>query len=520
MTRYRNPILPGFYPDPSIVRVGDDYYLANSTFQWFPGIKLSRSRDLVHWQTVGYALDRLEQLNLRSTDDSMGLWAPTLRFFDGSFYLVVTLVQQFRAGEATRMSQQNLLFTAADINGPWSDPVYLHDLGIDPDIFRDTDGRLYIVSQDTKTGGGPRPERISIHEYDPVGKGLVGQPVPIWDGTELGITEGPHLYHRHGWYYLITAEGGTGYGHAVSLCRSRNLAGPYELAPGNPILTMSGCDGETAKSGHADLVETQNGEWWMVCLGSRPDGRKRCVLGRETFLLPVRWTDDGWLCVNEGRGLEMELPVPDLPECVLPEAETGNFAGPDWQVVRAWSPEHVRVSKDRLLLRARPEPLEDIGAANVVGTRIRHKRFSASVTVSFQPEIESESAGLVCYYDRLHHIGLFLTGTEGLSLEVRVADGAPAKTVARILWTDERDVELRVQFDEESRLQFSARPAGDGEFAEVGACQDGSILSDECAGVVFTWASFTGAFMCLHASGNGSRSDRWAEFSAFVYRSE
>lgn len=520
MTRYRNPILPGFHPDPSIVRVGDDYYLANSTFQWFPGIKLSRSRDLIHWQTVGYALDRLEQLNLRSTDDSMGLWAPTLRFFDGTFYLVVTLVQQFRAGEATRMSQQNLLFTTADISGPWSDPVYLHDLGIDPDIFRDIDGRLYIVSQDTKTGGGPRPERISIQEYDPAVRRLVGEPVPIWDGTELGITEGPHLYHRHGWYYLITAEGGTGYGHAVSLCRSRNLAGPYELAPGNPILTMSGRAGETAKSGHADLVETQNGEWWMVCLGSRPNSGRRCVLGRETFLLPVRWTDDGWLVVNEGRGLEMELPVPDLPECVLPEAETGNFAGPDWQVVRAWSPEHVRVSKDRLLLRARPEPLEDISAVNVVGTRIQRRRFSASVTVSFQPKIESESAGLVCYYDRHHHIGLFLTGNDGRSLEVRVANGAPAKTVARIPWPDERDVELRVQSDEESRLQFSARPAGDGEFAEIGACQDGSTLSDEAAGVVFPWASFTGAFVCLHASGNGYRSDCWAEFSNFAYRSE
>lgn len=527
MRTFQNPILPGFHPDPSIVRVGDDYYLANSTFQWWPGVLLSHSRDLVHWETLGHALTRPEQLDLRGVDDSMGVWAPTLRHYDGVFYLIASIIRQFRAGDAWRMAIENRLYTAADIRGPWDDGVYIHDAGIDPDFFRDDDGRFYIACQDTLSPGGPRPERISIQEYDPHARCVVGPRRVVWDGTELGVTEGPHLYRRDGWYYLLTAEGGTGYGHAVSVARSRSLLGPYELAPRNPILTMRGRDAVLARSGHADLVETPGRDWWMVCLGGRPNANRHCILGRETFLLPVRWGDDGWPVVNEGRGLEARLPAPDLPEWrPAPPAGAhrgfddfdGPGLGPGWQAVRAVEPDHLRISGGALRLRARPQPLDDPGAVNVVGRRQRHSSFAVETTVHFDADTNGERAGLVCYYDRWHYIA-FALGYDGERiLEVRRREGDQV-TLSRVPFGNGA-ARLRVEADDEDFrfLLMRTDPVTKApEPVPVGLAQNGGHLCDEAAGTVFRWAAFTGAFICLFANGGGNRSDKWASFTSFEY---
>lgn len=513
---YSNPILAGFHPDPSIVRVGDDYYLANSTFQWWPSITLHHSRDLIHWTPLGYALDQLTQLDLHGVDDSMGLWAPTLRHFDGVFYLIVSLVRQIAPGVREPLNIENYLWTATDIRGPWSTPVYISDTGIDPDIFRDVDGRIYVTTNMVSNADAGQ-EGIVLREYDPAREELIGPSHLLWGGTELGITEAPHLLFRNGWHYLMTAEGGTAYDHAVQLCRSRSLFGPYELAPGSPILTMRGNDAVFACSGHADLVETQNGEWWMVLLACRPTANRNRILGRETFLLPCTWTGDDWLVVNGGRSVETGLEGPDLPPSPAAPAAEGfgnDTLNTNWQAVRYLSPEHFSLSEGVMRLRARPHPLHDINAVNVIGRRQQHLHFSAEVALEFDAGTNGQRAGLACYYDRLHFIYLSLGWQDGPILELTRRDGDNVETVS-VPWPLGPAVRLRVEGCEED-YRFFAR-TGDGEWVPIGDIQDGSILSDEHAGVVVRWAAFTGTFICLFTTSNGARSDLWATFHDFEY---
>jgi xylan 1,4-beta-xylosidase len=221
----QNPILTGFNPDPSICRVGEDYYIATSTFEWFPGVQIHHSRDLAHWRLLGRALDRRSQLDMRGCQNSGGIWAPCLTHADGKFWLVYTNVHHHAAGVV--MDTPNYLVTADRIEGPWSEPVYLNAIGFDPSLFHDPSGKKYVVQmQMGEAGTTTRFDGIMLQEFDAEKMALVGQPVKIWPGSAIGITEGPHLYFRDGWYYLLTAEGGTAMRHAISICRSRNLHGP------------------------------------------------------------------------------------------------------------------------------------------------------------------------------------------------------------------------------------------------------------------------------------------------------
>jgi xylan 1,4-beta-xylosidase len=279
-----NPILRGFNPDPSIVRVGDDFYVATSTFEWFPGVLVHHSRDLVHWRLLARPLDRLSLVDMRGDPPSGGIWAPCLTFSDGLFHLIFTDVKSFRGAFK---DTHNYLATAPSIQGPWSDPIYLNSSGFDGSLFHDADGRKWFVNmlwdhrKDRNRFGG-----ILLQEYDPARRRLVGPIRNIFAGTSLGVTEAPHLYRRGEWYYLMTAEGGTSYSHAVTLARSRRIEGPYEVDPANPILTSAGRpELDLQKAGHASLVETQTGEWYMVHLCGRPlRPRKLCPLGRETAI--------------------------------------------------------------------------------------------------------------------------------------------------------------------------------------------------------------------------------------------
>ena len=294
MKTIRNPVLRGFNPDPSILRVGDDYYIATSTFEWFPGVQIHHSRDLRHWRLVARPLERRSQLDMLGNPDSGGIWAPCLSYADGLFYLVFTDV---KSHIGPFKDTHNYLVTAPSIEGPWSDPVYLNSSGFDPSLFHDDDGRKWLVNMiwDHRKGKN-KFAGIALQEYSPEERRLVGPIRNIFRGTELGLTEGPHIYKRNGWYYLITAEGGTRYNHAVTVARSRSLFGPYEVHPDNPVLTAADKpDLELQRAGHASLVETQTGEWYFAYLCGRPlRSSRRCILGRETALHPVEWTEDGW----------------------------------------------------------------------------------------------------------------------------------------------------------------------------------------------------------------------------------
>ena len=320
--KVKNPILRGFYPDPSIVRVGDDYYIANSTFEWWPGVSLHHSRDLVHWEKLPSPLNRQSQLDLRCVGASQGIWAPCLTYDNGTFYLVYTVVKSFYCN---MYDTANFLVTATDILGPWSEPIALNNFGFDPSLFHDDDGRKYMVSMVTDHRVPKKyVGRLVLQEYDDEQKKMVGPVREIFCADKVYL-ECPHIFKRKDWYYLFAADTGTGELHGQSILRSKNVWGSYEWYEGNSILTArEHPDFLLQKSGHCDLVETQNGEWYAVHLCGRAlenrnpmdaprfAGARRYTLGRETCIQKMKWTKDDWLVLANGTTLpDLETEVPD-----------------------------------------------------------------------------------------------------------------------------------------------------------------------------------------------------------------
>ena len=296
----QNPILPGFNPDPSICRVGSDYYIATSTFEWYPGVRIYHSTDLANWTLVARPLNRPSLLDMRGEPDSCGVWAPCISYSDGLFYLCYTDVKRF---DGNFKDTHNYLTTCATIDGEWSDPVYLNSSGFDPSLYHDTDGRKWLLNM----VWDHRPDRsffggIMLQEFDPTASKLIGKPRNIYPGTELGFTEGPHIYRHNGYYYLMLAEGGTGYDHAVSVVRSQQLEGPWQEDPLGPVLTTADKpESQLQRCGHASLTDTPDGRWFMPHLCSRPlPNTRRSPLGRETALQELVYTDDGWFRLKQG----------------------------------------------------------------------------------------------------------------------------------------------------------------------------------------------------------------------------
>ncbi len=530
----KNPILRGFNPDPSIVRVGDDYYIATSTFEWFPGVQIHHSKDLVHWRLLTRPLNRASQLNMLGDPDSCGIWAPCLSYDKGVFYLIYTDVKRYgrttqgaSAGVSPR-DMHNYLVTSPRIDGDWSEPVYLNSSGFDPSLFHNDDGRKYLVNMvwDFRPGHN-RFSGIALQEYSWEQRRLIGSPRIIFEGTPLGFTEGPHLYKRNDFYYLLTAEGGTGWGHAVTLARSRELAGPYELHPDGQILTSRDRpEMELQRAGHADLVDTQGGETYMVHLCGRPlRNRGRCTLGRETAIQKMVWRD-GWLWTADGRGLAFaEVDAPELPAhpfAAAPSRE--DFDQPplplDFQWLRSPWPEEL------FSLTARPgflrlygrESLGSLFRQALVARRQQAHCFRASTAIDFEPETFQQMAGLVCYYNGAKFHYLYVSREESLGKHIRVLSCLPDQIQTDALTKpiaipDGAPVQLRVEVDYE-RLYFAYR-LGDGPWQWLEGIFDASILSDE-AGPPGN-PNFTGAFvgMCCQDLA-GTR--LVADFDWFCYK--
>ena len=530
----RNPILRGFNPDPSIVRVGDDYYVATSTFEWFPGVQIHHSRDLVHWRLLTRPLTRASQLDMRGDPDSCGVWAPCLTHADGLFYLIYTDVKRYGrttvggASGASLRDFHNYLVTSPRIDGDWSDPVYLNSSGFDPSLFHEDDGRKYLVNQlwDHRPGRN-RFAGIVLQEYAPAERRLIGERRVIFEGTPLGLTEAPHLYKRGGYYYLITAEGGTGWGHAVTLARARAVIGPYELHPDVYILSARHRpDAPLQRAGHADLVETPAGETYMVYLCGRPlRNRGRCTLGRESAIVRMEWGDDGWLRTADGAGLpQLEVPGPDVPAQAFREpAARSDFDGGtlpiEFQWLRSPRPEEI------FSLGARPGHLrlygrETIGSVfrqALVARRQQAHCFSASTIVDFEPEHFQQMAGLVCYYGgaKFHYLHVSHDETLGRYLAVMSAlpDSPQADAFTPKVAIPAGPVELRVEVDEE-RMYFGYRLGG-GAWQWLPQQFDASILSDEATTPGLP--NFTGAFVgmaCQDMAGTAKAAD----FDWFEYR--
>jgi xylan 1,4-beta-xylosidase len=529
-----NPILPGFNPDPSIVRVGDDYYVATSTFEWYPGVQIHHSRDLVNWRLLTRPLRRPSQLNLLGNPDSCGIWAPCLSYSNGLFYLVYTDFKRYsrsvQDGSGSLRDMHNYVVTSPRIDGEWSEPIYLNSSGFDPSLFHDEDGRKYLVNMlwDQRPLTNPFAG-IVIEEFSERERKLVGGRRLIFQGTAIGLTEAPHLYRRNGYYYLLTAEGGTGWGHAATLARSRELMGPYELHPDKYILTARHRpDATLQRAGHADLVETQNGEVYMVYLCGRPlHNRGRCTLGRETAIQPMRWSEDGWLRTLDGSGLPTErAPGPQLPPAPFPALPAReDFDGPELPLAFQWLrspwPEELFSLADRpghLRLRGR----ESIGSwfrQALVARRQEAQCYSASTCVEFEPQHFQHMAGLVCYYNSSKFHYFQISHDERVGKHLRVMSRLPDQVVNDVFTQPipippgER-VELRVEVDYE-RLQFGYR-VGQGPLVWLPQQFDASILSDEASAPGFP--NFTGAFVGM-ACQDLAGSSQPADFDYFEYKS-
>ncbi|MBS1875297.1 MAG: glycoside hydrolase family 43 protein [Acidobacteria bacterium] len=534
----RNPILPGFNPDPSIVRVGGDYYIATSTFEWFPGVQIHHSRDLAHWRLLTRPLRRASQLNMLGDPDSCGVWAPCLSYDAGLFYLVYTDVKRYGrpsmgvAAGASLRDFHNYVVTSETIDGEWSDPVYLNSSGFDPSLFHDEDGRKHLVNMlwDHRPGRN-RFAGIVLQEYSPQGRCLIGERRLIFEGTSLGLTEGPHLYKRGGFYYLLTAEGGTGFGHAVTLARSRHIEGPYELAPNSPILTARDRpDAVLQRAGHADLVDTERGDTYMVHLCGRPlPNRGRCTLGRETSIQKMTWTEDGWLTTADGTGApSLDVAAPHLEQHPFaPPPVRSEFDSPELPIEFQWlrSP-----WPDELFsLTARPGYLRLFGKEtpgspfrqSLVARRQQAHCFSASAALEFEPSHFQHAAGLIYYYNSSKFHYLFVSRDEAQGKYVAVMSSNPDMALPDVVSTlypvpTGAKLTLRVEIDHE-RLYFAFQ-AGEGRWLRIPNLLDASMVSDEAGP---PGPNFTGAFIgvcCQDLAGGAHPADvDWFEYRERPY---
>ncbi len=550
-TTIQNPILRGFHPDPSIIRVGEDYYIATSTFEWWPGVRLHHSRDLKNWEQIEYPLSRLSQLDLRGVGASQGIWAPCLTYDQGTFYLVYTVVRSFYCN---MYDTENYLVTSDNIHGPWSEPVALNNFGFDPSLFHEEDGRKYMVSMVTdhrvpKKYAG----RLVLQEYDPEKKAMTGPVRDIYRGEKIFL-EGPHIYKRQGWYYLFAADTGTGEGHGQSVLRSRDIWGPYEMLKENhgeqreeneAFSILSSRHHEDIllqKSGHGDLVETPGGEWYMVHLCGRafadrnpadagrfPNSR-RYMMGRETAIQKILWREDGWPVLEAGGTTpQNEVPVPkEVSEEVLCRKAAAfplvrddfeeKALSLDYQSLRIPMDEHY------LSLSARPGWLRMYGRSGLssrfsqtlIARRMREYCMEASACVEFEPEVFKQMAGLIFLYDCDNYLYLHISRDEdvGKCITLLKAENKKYEYLTDYIPVREKEA-LYLKMETRNAMTRFYYGYSEKDWQEIGPLINASFLSDEACGE--GW--FTGAMIgicCQDMTGFG----RYADFDWFEVKCE
>ncbi|WP_428239836.1 glycoside hydrolase family 43 protein [Gynuella sp.] len=524
-----NPILPGFNPDPSICRVGDDYYIATSTFEWYPGVQISHSRDLKNWQIVSRPLNRPSQLNMLGNPDSCGVWAPCLSYADGQFWLIYTDVKR---QNGSFKDAHNYLVTCNTIDGEWSDPIYLNSSGFDPSLFHEDDGSKWLVNMiwdyrpnHNRFGG------ILLQQYDPQEKKLIGPIRNIYGGTSLGLVEGPHLYKRNGYYYLFVAEGGTEYNHAETVARADNLFGPYETIPGDHLLTSRlHPEAELQRAGHASIVTTPEGHDILVHLCGRPiKNKKVCILGRETAIQNLVWKDD-WPQLSHGS--QVPLKVVDLPieqELPFPSAPARiNFDQPTldirWQWLRTPYPQNFISLTDRSgYLRLKGQ--ESVGSVfnqSLLAIRQTDFHFQAQTQLEFNPTDFQQQAGLICYYNthKYHYLYISYDETQGRHLGIMSCMAAmdwqsefpESQMLKQIPIPQTGPLSLRATMENDTLL-FSWS-ADEKHWHQIDVVLDSSILSDEAG--LGAGSNFTGAFVGLSCQ-DLSGQKRHADFKYFEY---
>jgi xylan 1,4-beta-xylosidase len=536
----KNPILPGFNPDPCICRKGDDYYLAVSTFEWFPGIPIYHSKDLKNWELYTHVLTDDETVDLKKLPSAKGIWAPCLTYCEEEdlFYVIYGVMNSMNA---RYFDVNNYLITARDIKGPWSKPVYLHSSGFDASIIHDN-GKKYIVSLEWETREGyEKPGAICMVEYDPDKKEIIGYPKRIWGGgTDRGCIEAPHLYKGGDYYYIMCAEGGTGYNHCVTMGRSKEIWGPYVADPQNPIVTSVpgdsferhdpdhlkpryyNPDSILQKSGHGSVVDTQNGETYLVHLCARPFVPElRCTLGRETAIQKMIWTKDHWLHMANGGNLAevlveasnlIEVPVNPIPDFDdFNEEELG---------LQYYAP---RIMPYRFAdLKARPgyvrirgqESRTSLNQVSILARKLTSVYATVTTKMEFVPEVHQHSAGLILYYDNMNYINLRkyyseTLGQSALSI-IHLENGEKTEFLNTRIPVSDDPIYLRLTI--EGRQSYFSWCYDGVNFKKIGRVFDTTRFSDEYC----KYGEFTGTMVGITCADRVKHS-HYADFDFFEY---
>ena len=540
----KNPILSGFNPDPCICRKGEDYYMAVSSFEWFPGIPVYHSKDLKNWELYTHVLTDDSVVDLKKLPSAKGIWAPCLTYCEKEdlFYVVYGVMNSMNA---RYFDVDNYLITAKNIKGPWSEPVYIHSSGFDASILHDDDGRKYIVSLEWETREGyEKPGAICMVEYSKEKKEIVGYPKRIWSGgTDRGCIEAPHLTKRGDYYYIMCAEGGTGYGHSVTMGRAKNVWGPYEGDPTNPILTSIPGDfyerhdpdhlkpkyfnpeSVLQKSGHGSYVETQLGEVYMVHLTARPFVPElRCTLGRETAIQKMKWTDDGWLRMYDDSNLAKEyVEESKLPEYKVPEIpDLDDFdseeLGLQYYAPRIMPSSFADVKARPGYVRIRGQESRcSLNKVSILARKLTSVYATVTTKMEFKPEVHQHSAGLIMYYDNMNYIYLrkYYSETLGQSAlsVIHLENGEKTEFLNTRIPVEECPVYLRLKVEgRQSYFEWSY----DGEnYKKIGKVFDTTKFSDEYC----KYGEFTGTFVGLTCADRVLHK-HYADFDFFNYEAD
>lgn len=537
----KNPILPGFNPDPCICKAGDDYYMAVSSFEWMPGIPVYHSKDLKNWELYTHVLTDDETVDLKKLPSAKGIWAPCLTYCEKEelFYVVYGVMNSMNA---RYFDVDNYVITAKDIKGPWSEPVYLHSSGFDASMLHDDDGRKWIVSLDWETRAGyEKPGAICLVEYSPEKKEIIGYPKRIWHGgTDRGCIEAPHLYKRNGYYYIMCAEGGTGYGHSVTMGRSKNVWGPYEKDPQNPIVTSIpgdfnerhdpdhlkpkyfNPDSILQKSGHGSYIENELGEVYLVHLTSRPFVPElRCTLGRETAMQKMKWTEDGWLRMADGSNLAKEYFEPSkLPE--VPVKQIPDFDDFDDETlgIQYYAP---RIMPQRFIdLKSRPgylrmrgqESRTSLNKVSILARKLTSVHATITTKMEFNPEVHQHSAGLIMYYDNMNYINLRkyyseTFGQNALSI-IHLENGEKTEFLNTRIPVDDVPIYLRLHIN--GRKSYFEWSYDGKDYLAIGKVFDTTKFSDEYC----KYGEFTGTFVGITCA-DRVKHQHYADFDFFEY---
>ena len=488
-----NPIIPGFHPDPSIVRVDDDYYIVNSSFQYFPGVPIFHSKDLINWEQIGNVLDRPTQLPLKGTGSWTGIYAPTIRYNEGTFYMITTNIG----------NGGNFLVTSENPEGPWSEPKELEQGGIDPSLYFE-DEKVYMVSNPDNV--------ITLCEIDPKSGKRLTPGKPLWRGTGGRYPEGPHIYKKDGYYYLLISEGGTELAHHLTIARSKDIYGPYEANPNNPILTNCNMKGQGLNvqgTGHGDFVQAKDGSWWVVFLAYRHFGGSYHHMGRETFLAPVEWKEGEWPVVNGNNPINITMDVDTEEKKPKKKRDKEiNKESVEWVYIQNPIETNYNFEEDgKLIMTASTSTLTENDRPSFLGRRQESASFYAETEFKLKNLSEDINAGLTVYQINDGHFDLCVRTTDdNLAVVFRYTiKTLVGEKVVKIKDDSIKRISLRISSDQEK--YFFEYSIDDGESYIKIDEQAVSLLSTEVVG------GFTGVIIGMFVEGDGE-----AEFRYFDYQ--